>query len=433
MKIKTPTPLMLISLLGMCISLGFGAYLFLANYHHVSNAKFSAVLSQKSVKTEDSFREDHDRHLAVETLLFSAQVWDFVVDAAIMLSGVLAWFWGRVSSKKFFTNRPTVNYYFQAALMCVADKILRVILSIPWVVIMNVLTDFHIFIGFLPVKGTLIEIAILFIAMGIYGKTGKAFPFIVAAMIVLLVHIARMIAVYSIIRLTVPFDFGTPHGKAIMPFLEKQGFPLDRVRLVDFLMMMPNAAYGTAWPIKEVIVITGSMLRFVTPDQLLGVVGHELGHGRHYHMYKNELHVLLAGLLVATLSYYVLFKKSVYDAFGFTEPGPLAPEIPLMNEKSKAEPFAPRLILALFIMPWLFAPLFTATTHILNALGHFAEYQADRYSMGFGFAKELSDGFLRFAKFPEALVAHPVYDYLTNSHPVLTRRINKIGVYQLNE
>ena len=194
MKIQTPTSLMLISLLGMLVSLGFGMYLFLSNYYHVSNAKFSPLLSEKSLKTESDFHADHDFHLSIMSVMCSAKIWDFIVDALIMLSGVLPWMWRRLVSTKFFRSHPTLNYYAQAALMLVVCIMLRVILSIPWILIMNIFMGFHFYVESISMMGTLIKIVGLFIAMGIYGKTGKAFPIIVAAVIAVGYHIFVMIA-----------------------------------------------------------------------------------------------------------------------------------------------------------------------------------------------------------------------------------------------
>ena len=47
---KRPTSLMLVSLLGMLISLAFNLYLSLSNYHHISNAQFSPILAQKNAR-----------------------------------------------------------------------------------------------------------------------------------------------------------------------------------------------------------------------------------------------------------------------------------------------------------------------------------------------------------------------------------------------
>jgi len=138
--------------------------------------------------------------------------------------------------------------------------------------------------------------------------------------------------------------------------------------------------------------------------------------------------------LIAVLCYYLLFKKSVYDGFGFTEPEPESPhEIAVEKKQDAGKPFVPTFILAWIILPWLFSPLFTVLTHGKTALGHFGEYQADRHTMGFGFAKDKSDFLLKCVKHSKQLVTHPVYDYVKRSHPTDTRRINRLGVYELNE
>ena len=115
----------------------------------------------------------------------------------------------------------------------------------------------------------------------------------------------------------------------IKPLFEQHGFPLDRVFVDKTLIPFPNAAYAVAWPIRELIFITKYMLEDFTPEQVLGVIGHELGHGVHFHMHEREIYILLASALVATLSCYLLFKKSVYEAFGFTDPEPSTHEIPM--------------------------------------------------------------------------------------------------------
>jgi len=294
-----------------------------------------------------------------------------------------------------------------------------------------------VYIDLLAWKSMVIEIIGLFIVTAIFNKTGKAFPFIVAGLIPFLHHIA-VIAIYFIIsRYASPFDFDTPHGKVLKPFLEQQGFPLDHVFMLEEFFM-PNAAYSGTWPFSRHIFVTGSMLEFVNPKGLLAIFGHELGHGAHFHQLKREIYFLLAGMLVATLSYHLLFKKSVYEGFGFTE-SESQPDLPsrvieLKEDTPKiSKPFNPKLILTLIILPWLFAPLYTILPRINTVMGHFGEYQADRYSMGFGFARELSDSFLGFIRLSLRMVSSPVYDYTKNTHPTVTRRINRLGVYELNE
>ena len=279
-----------------------------------------------------------------------------------------------------------------------------------------------------------LEIVGLFIAIGVFSKTGKAFPFILAALVPITHHLVVILAYYVFSALTVPFDFSTPHGKIIQPLLEQQGFPLNRVFLEKRLPII-NAAHGGMWAFSRSIVVFKPMLDYATPEQFLAVIGHELGHGAHLHQLQKEIYLLVAGTLIAVLCYYLLFRKSVYEAFGFTEAESDCPshEIALEKKQNVAKPFVPKLILACIVLPWLFAPLLSVLPHTFTALKHFGEYQADRYAMNFGFAKHMSDLFLKFVKHDRHLVTHPVYDYFKRSHPTNTRRINRLGVYQLYE
>lgn len=364
----------------------------------------------------------------------SAKTYDFIVMASIMLLGVMPWIWKKLQSKKFFNNYPTANYYLHAALLYAAYEMLRRLLSIPWILSVHLLSCVRMYGDLFAWKMMSLEIVGLFIAMGVFSKTGKAFPFILAALIPIIHHLVIILVCYAVSTLTTPFDFSTPHGKIIQPLLEQQGFPLNHVFL-EKTLPIPNAAHGGMWAFSRCIVVFKPMLDFATPEQLLGVIGHELGHGAHLHQLKKEIYLLVAGALTAVLCYYLLFRKSVYEAFGFTEAESESPsrEIALEKEQNVAKPFVPKLILACIVLPWLFAPLLSVLPHTFTALKHFGEYQADRYAMNFGFAKYMSDLFLKFVKHGRQLVTHPVYDYVRNSHPTITRRINNLGVYELYE
>lgn len=425
---------MLVCLLGMLISLVFKLYVLLSDYNHVSNAQYSQIFAQRKVLDESEFEFMNQLHMTVNLLMTTSAVYDFFTGAAVMLSGVLPWMWKKICSKKFFDNRPTVNYYIHAGLLYAAWEILQRLLLVPFAILVALFFNAFVNIRLFAFVKLSFEIIGLFVAMGIFSKIGKFFPFVAAAAIPVLHHIMIILIYHVISSSSVPFDFDTPHGKVVRPFLEQQRFPLNRVFL-DKAAPVPNVGYNGIWPFSRCIIVFAPILELATPEQFLGVIAHELGHGAHFHQLLHEFYYLAFGTLVALACYHLLFKKNVYEALGFTEQDSESSpsEISLEKKQNVDKPFVPKFILAYLILPWLFAPLYTMIPHVLNATRHFGEYQADRHSMSFGFATHLSDLTLKFAGFSTRLVAHPFYDYVKNTHPALTRRINKLGVYKLYE
>ena len=154
----------------------------------------------------------------------------------------------------------------------------------------------------------------------------------------------------------------------------------------------------------------GNKVEGCNTEEILAVLGHELGHWKLNHVLKNivisEVHIFL---MFAFFGY--LYKNSfLYEAFGFTG-----------GER-------PILIGLMVILQFLAAPYNAMLDFALTCLSRRFEFQADEFAVRMGKADRLKDALV---KLNNDNLGFPVYDWLYSawhhSHPPLLERMDAIN------
>jgi len=162
-----------------------------------------------------------------------------------------------------------------------------------------------------------------------------------------------------------------------------------------------NAYFAGFGPFKK-LVLTDTLLEAFGPEEILGVLAHEVGHWQHAHTWKRIGAGLLgAGIPVGGL-YVLLHADWLYGMWN----------VPALGWVG-----------LLAALPWL-GPLGLISRPLMNGYSRFTERQADRYAVRHGLGDALGDALSRLARTNYATVfPDPLYATFHASHPTLPERI----------
>lgn len=191
----------------------------------------------------------------------------------------------------------------------------------------------------------------------------------------------------------------------IKQLLDKVGFKSNGVFVVDASKRDSrlNAYFGGMGSSKKVVLFD-TLLEKITHDELLSVLGHELGHFKHHDILKR---IAMMGILFFGM--FAIFGNLPHELF--TDMG-------LVQN--------PHIVIVLFLL--LSAPLSFLFMPILSYISRQAEYGADAFGAELGSKKDLVNALLKLSgenkSFPKA---HPLYIFFYFSHPPLAERLKELG------
>ncbi|KAI5300139.1 hypothetical protein KEM56_002694 [Ascosphaera pollenicola] len=189
----------------------------------------------------------------------------------------------------------------------------------------------------------------------------------------------------------------------------KLKFPLQGLYVIDGSKRSSHSnAYFYGLPWKKHIVIYDTLIEKSEPEEVIAVLGHELGHWKLNHTSKMlaiaQCHVLF---IFALFSAFVN-NKSLYAAFGFHDERPILIGLSLFNEA--------------------LTPTNSLITLGMNSLTRKYEYQADAFAAKLGYADELASGLIKLQLQNLAgLIADWMFSSYHHSHPILLERLTALG------
>ncbi|XP_034233532.1 CAAX prenyl protease 1 homolog [Thrips palmi] len=152
--------------------------------------------------------------------------------------------------------------------------------------------------------------------------------------------------------------------------------------------------------------------RGCTTEEIVAVLGHELGHWKYSHMVKMLIITEVKILLFFILFSKVLNSKSLYRAFGF----------------SKSQPAVIGLTV---ILGNILTPCKVVINLLMGCLSRHFEYQADYFATTLGYSKELGASLIKLhvdnLSFPFNDRWYSLYHF---SHPTLIERLRTIAQYK---
>ena len=190
--------------------------------------------------------------------------------------------------------------------------------------------------------------------------------------------------------------------------LTKHGYQVKAIEVMDASRRTTKLnAYFTGFGKLKTIVLYDNLVNAMTAEEICAVFSHELGHGLHKDVLKQQLMNFGNLLLMAVVVWLAVRNPQLHTAFGFVE----------VNYG-----FA---YLLASIGLGLIQPL---SGMAMNAYSRFAEYRADRQAVEEGYGDAMVDALKKLAKENFAHLAPSSMNVvLEYSHPPLSQRIAKIA------
>ena len=204
----------------------------------------------------------------------------------------------------------------------------------------------------------------------------------------------------------VPLEEGELKEK-LMALLTKHGYQVKAIEVMDASRRTTKLnAYFTGFGKLKTIVLYDNLVNAMTTEEICAVFAHELGHGLHRDVLKQQIMNFGNLLLMAVVIWLSVRDPRLHMVFGFTE----------VN-------YGFAYVLA-GIGLGLTQPL---SIMAMNAYSRFAEFRADRQAVEEGYGDAMVTALKKLAKENFAhLSPSPICVVLEYSHPPLSRRIARI-------
>jgi STE24 endopeptidase len=191
----------------------------------------------------------------------------------------------------------------------------------------------------------------------------------------------------------------------IINLLDQVGFKSSGVFSVDASKRdnRLNAYFGGLGSTKRVVLFD-TLIQKLSHNELLAVLGHELGHFKNGDILKN-----IAIMGVVMFIFFAIF-------------GNLSDEI-FLGLKLQNEPYA---IITIFL---LFSPILSFfLMPLISLISRHNEYAADEFGSNIQSKEDLVSALLKLANENKSFpLSHPLYIFFYYSHPPLTERFKELG------
>jgi len=194
-------------------------------------------------------------------------------------------------------------------------------------------------------------------------------------------------------------------NKQITRLMDETGFQSSGVFISDASKRDArlNAYFGGLGKTKRVVLFD-TLLEKLTPNELLAVLGHELGHFQHGDIYKNI--ALMGGMLFAMFALFGNLPDTLYMELGV--------------QKSPAN----MMILFMLVMPLLSFVMMP----IMGIVSRHNEYEADKTGADLGGKFFLSEALKKLVSENKSFpLSHPIYIFFYYTHPPVLERLKELG------
>ncbi len=204
----------------------------------------------------------------------------------------------------------------------------------------------------------------------------------------------------------VPLEEGDLKDR-LMGLLNKHGYQVKAIEVMDASRRTTKLnAYFTGFGKLKTIVLYDNLLSAMSADEICAVFAHELGHGIHKDVLKNQI-LNLGNLVVMSVVVWLTVRTAgLHTDFGFAQ----------VNYGFASILFS--------ICVGLVQPVLGM---LINASSRRAEYRADRQAVAEGYGEALVEALKKLSRDNFAhLSPDPVLVVLEYSHPPLSQRIAAI-------
>lgn len=197
--------------------------------------------------------------------------------------------------------------------------------------------------------------------------------------------------------------------RSIYALADKLKYPLTKLFVMDGSKRSSHSnAFMFGFGNNKRIVLFDTLLTQVRDEEILAILGHELGHWKLGHTLSNFVITQLyfgAAFYFFSLCY---TSDELFAAFGF-------------NDSSRP---TPTIIALLLFFQTLWAPVDKVLSFLLTLFSRYNEFGADRFSHGLGYSSQLQSGLVKIhLENLGAMCPDPWYSMYHYSHPPLVERL----------
>lgn len=352
----------------------------------------------------------------------------FILDLALVFAGFYPFVFNFTCS---FLGFPSgiLNSFLNFFLFMILTSIPGTILDIPFSLHRNFVTEkkygfsnmtFKLWLGdFLKnlILGILLSALICFVASFFIVKCPKNWWWILSIALIAFTFIMQIVYPKFIAPLFNKFE-PLPDGELkdkISEILVKTGFKNDGLFVMDASKRSGHSnAYFSGFGKSKRIVLYDTLIKQLTTDELVAVLGHELGHFKLKHITKKLIFTIPLEFVVIFVLYLLAQLPAVYTGFRFDM-------INSANIQSAQ-------FIGLLIAVMIYSSISEIISPLLNFTSRKDEYAADAFSAKVcGTPEPLISGLIKLnSENLSELLPPPLYVFWNYNHPTLIERIKAL-------
>ncbi|KAH8918150.1 caax prenyl protease 1 [Atractiella rhizophila] len=211
-----------------------------------------------------------------------------------------------------------------------------------------------------------------------------------------------------------PLPADSPLTTQLSALAKRVDFPLGKIWVCDSSKRSSHSNaffYGVPFLTKH-IVLFDTLIEKNSTEEVLAVLGHELGHFKKGHnislLLSTDTYVLFLLVLFTTS----VQSPAIFSSFGFPSP-------------SATSPYP--ILLGFILAQDVFGPLDCLAQFVMHSLSRRFEYQADEFAKNLGYAEQLKRGLVRIGADNMGVTdCHKLWSAYHHSHPTLGERIERL-------
>ncbi|MDO5045268.1 M48 family metallopeptidase [Campylobacter sp.] len=244
---------------------------------------------------------------------------------------------------------------------------------------------------------------LILLCIDFLGELWWLWAFGLSFMIVLIINLIYPTIIAPLFNKMQPLEEGELKS-SIESLLDSCGFKSSGVFSMDASKRdnRLNAYFGGLGATKRVVLFD-TLIKKLSLDEIIAVLGHELGHFKHKDIFK-----MIAVSAVMLLTMFALFGNipaSAYNALGLEKEGG-----------------------AIIVFMLLFSPIFSFVfSPIISGISRKNEFGADKFGASVKSKDDMISALKKLASENKAFPkSHPAYAFIYHSHPSLYERINEL-------
>jgi len=198
----------------------------------------------------------------------------------------------------------------------------------------------------------------------------------------------------------------------IYALAERISYPLQKLFVMDGSKRSSHSnAFMFGFGKNKRIVLFDTLMEQVSDNEILAILGHELGHWKLGHTLSNfVITQLYTGAMFYCFAFVLNNSAELFAAFGFSKSLPI-----------------PTIIALLIFSQTVWAPVDKCLSFVMTIFSRHNEFGADEFSVSLGMGKDLQSGLCKiYLENLGAMCPDRLYSAYHYSHPPLVERLGRM-------